>query len=680
MDPVRKCTGCQEEKPLTQQFWETQGAGFRGRCRACRRRADEAAKVERNRKREETGVFFCTRCKVQHPAAEAMDDRNICKKSYNSNRVTTTAEKAKVTKKEEVPGHPCTKCWKPFDPAHFRWSQTRWASECKECFNDHEYYKPGREKKRAEDLPAFLEKAAAHQKTWREANPDACKEYNEKRITDPILVIERYISKAEKMGIKFDHAEKKRLADMLKKDCHWCGLPHMEGRLNTIDRLGDDYDLETTLPSCNGCNLLRCKTSPEEMIRTMSLWHLARIERGEPVDPSLRLESKLGSRMENGQSHSAIAGRKEGRKPEIQQGVCYLCGTSGKVGIDRLDSNLNYLDDGNSQPCCSRCNYFKKDFTYAACMAHAERVYNLHGKAAGTMGIVRRETVEKSNRENDSDEGSVVGSTSVVESGTDEDSIDEVVTAKVRYQHVPRNFFFVLMKDQKVIARYISLPALAKAAGFSTATINEKFSEHGKHLEGVDDGQVVAELILGDVKLVKMRAGVWDAWKKLVLENDEDLEKAALSRLGTRSASSNRSGPYKKSRQQGTFIYVNEVSGDTPIAKYSTSKEMSRNLGISDAAISKKLKAGTTVKGRWIFRQSSKDIRVEDSKQIAFENDYNAQAQERGVGILVKDGEDLIGSYSSVSAAARALGMPTSTFRDHVDAGRSVNGYTVSKV
>lgn len=41
---------------------------------------------------------------------------------------------------------------------------------------------------------------------------------------------------------------------------------------------------------------------------------------------------------------------------------CFYCGQEKSNGIDRIDSSIGYVTT-NSIPCCSMCNYMKKDFT-----------------------------------------------------------------------------------------------------------------------------------------------------------------------------------------------------------------------------------------------------------------------------------------------------------------------------
>lgn len=46
---------------------------------------------------------------------------------------------------------------------------------------------------------------------------------------------------------------------------------------------------------------------------------------------------------------------------DIMNNPCFYCGDTIPVGIDRIDSKKDYSKE-NCVPCCSTCNYMKKDF------------------------------------------------------------------------------------------------------------------------------------------------------------------------------------------------------------------------------------------------------------------------------------------------------------------------------
>lgn len=54
---------------------------------------------------------------------------------------------------------------------------------------------------------------------------------------------------------------------------------------------------------------------------------------------------------------------------------CTYCGVVGAMGIDRIDSNIGYIET-NCAPCCSKCNYMKLDYTFNEFKEHIKKIYN----------------------------------------------------------------------------------------------------------------------------------------------------------------------------------------------------------------------------------------------------------------------------------------------------------------
>ncbi len=53
---------------------------------------------------------------------------------------------------------------------------------------------------------------------------------------------------------------------------------------------------------------------------------------------------------------------------------CYLCGTDAKIGIDRIDSTIGYVDD-NVMPCCHKCNMMKYTHSIEDFKMHIEKIH-----------------------------------------------------------------------------------------------------------------------------------------------------------------------------------------------------------------------------------------------------------------------------------------------------------------
>jgi len=59
----------------------------------------------------------------------------------------------------------------------------------------------------------------------------------------------------------------------------------------------------------------------------------------------------------------------------IIKNQCYICGLSNKngVGVDRVDNSIGYELE-NCKPCCSYCNFMKKDLNLEEFIDHIRRI------------------------------------------------------------------------------------------------------------------------------------------------------------------------------------------------------------------------------------------------------------------------------------------------------------------
>ena len=313
--------------------------------------------------------FLCSVCNVRHPNSMRVKDRNVCLTEHNKQRSESASERAKHIDKEKVIGKECIHCHKDFDPENFRWKQTRWSSECKECYNRKKYHTAQRERRKNEDIFAYLEACRQQQKARRRDHPEECEEYNRKRRLEPMFKIRTYIRRAAAKGIVFLMEDVEDMAKLLTENCHYCGAAPTSHSLNGLDRLEVDYNMETVVPCCSTCNMMVYKEDPCDFLRRMTIWNEVRIGKGESVNMNLLAESKMCSLPKK-----QVLGRKAGLCNVKLEDFCYLCLTNTKLGIDRVNSDLPYDSLDNCRACCWTCNNMKKDFSYDACMAHAARV------------------------------------------------------------------------------------------------------------------------------------------------------------------------------------------------------------------------------------------------------------------------------------------------------------------
>jgi hypothetical protein len=60
---------------------------------------------------------------------------------------------------------------------------------------------------------------------------------------------------------------------------------------------------------------------------------------------------------------------------KILDGDCHYCGKATANGIDRLNSEIGY-ENGNCVPCCTMCNYMKRDFSYEMFIEQCRKIVN----------------------------------------------------------------------------------------------------------------------------------------------------------------------------------------------------------------------------------------------------------------------------------------------------------------
>ena len=66
------------------------------------------------------------------------------------------------------------------------------------------------------------------------------------------------------------------------------------------------------------------------------------------------------------------------RFAEITDQACAYCGAEGPNGIDRVDSDLGYVE-GNMVPCCSICNRMKSNLGREVFLAQVARIAKFRG-------------------------------------------------------------------------------------------------------------------------------------------------------------------------------------------------------------------------------------------------------------------------------------------------------------
>lgn len=63
---------------------------------------------------------------------------------------------------------------------------------------------------------------------------------------------------------------------------------------------------------------------------------------------------------------------------------CYYCGTSSRIGIDRIDSKGGYTRD-NVRPCCTKCNMMKYTYSEQEFISHMQKIIKHLGSSLNTI-------------------------------------------------------------------------------------------------------------------------------------------------------------------------------------------------------------------------------------------------------------------------------------------------------
>lgn len=61
---------------------------------------------------------------------------------------------------------------------------------------------------------------------------------------------------------------------------------------------------------------------------------------------------------------------------EIISQPCYICENEDCNGIDRFNNEIGYTNE-NCRPCCTTCNYMKKNLDYDLFMKHLKQMYTI---------------------------------------------------------------------------------------------------------------------------------------------------------------------------------------------------------------------------------------------------------------------------------------------------------------
>ena len=183
-----------------------------------------------------------------------------------------------------------------------------------------------------------------------------------------------YKSGAKKRNIEFKLNDD-TCFELFNKKCFYCNDCNDFNKINGIDRIDStkSYEIENCVSCCKQCNFMKNDTNQEKFIKLCE--HIAtfnKLYNGKLYNDIL-INTKFGK-----YSQYKLSADKRNIKFDISKNFfketiskpCIYCGvsdltfykTQGAGGIDRLDSNNDYIES-NCVPCCGMCNQMKLDYT-----------------------------------------------------------------------------------------------------------------------------------------------------------------------------------------------------------------------------------------------------------------------------------------------------------------------------
>lgn len=322
----------------------------------------------------------CNTCLLEKDCGLFESNRATCKACRTKKRAQKAKESAVDPSTIPKPAS-CVACGRgpPDVDFAFRTDLVRggWRNECTTCYNGKGYSEKSRAIRRAQDEAAYLAKNAASHKAWVHRNPDKVREQQLKGATDATRKIKAVKTSAAARNIAFDDAEAELMAAKLARSCHYCDYNPREGEpLNGLDRLDSDYGYNdiNTVACCATCNAMKGPRSVDAFVANVrDIFAHRKLSFGDMVRASIK--PFAGRRdLRDAPPKEKLDCLKEDAKIDMWSSPCYLCDRSPALGIDREDSSGDYTEE-NSRPCCSECNYAKKDLSIGDFERHVGFVY-----------------------------------------------------------------------------------------------------------------------------------------------------------------------------------------------------------------------------------------------------------------------------------------------------------------
>jgi hypothetical protein len=367
--------GCRILLELTYEF---------SRCEECRikeRINDKILRDKKKNKSEETKTNEekqCIECEKMYPIQQYISNNT------ERTRCETCREKSKIYEQRRDKDHR-REMGKIYDSKPQRkelkkeWIQNNLKKVIETSIRS-------RLKRRKENIHEYLKKQAEHAKNWRERHPEKVDEYNKFRIQSIKYSFGIYKRSAIDKNLEVDEllSDYSTFEQFVLKSCYYCGTLPEKG-FSGIDRKDSTqgYTKPNSVPCCEECNFMKGSLDPLTFYRRIC--HL--ISANEWIedvqlffhdyfpDHRVTVYKEYRARAERKKLDFAITREKY---DEITHSSCYLCKKESSDvhlnGMDRFDNCLGYTED-NVLPCCSECNYMKREFVLDKFIEHVIQIY-----------------------------------------------------------------------------------------------------------------------------------------------------------------------------------------------------------------------------------------------------------------------------------------------------------------
>ena len=311
---------------------------------------------------------FCNRCFVDKLVDQFEKNRSVCKECIKLSKKEKMKEVDHKLLMLEIPKPTsCVKCGKGQDEVEFKWRHDLikggWRSTCNKCIGSKKYYEKYRNKKLEENPDEFRKHNAIVHREWMKKNPDANKTYKRKISANSEKRFCGILTYAKQKDIFVEMNDKEKLIEMLNQPCEYCGFLPDEGEpLNGLDRIDSNgnYEVKNVVACCGTCNYMKaCKTTDEFIQNVRDIVTHLNLQLSDNVNVSRKTLNVFSTRHEKSTKFIEDTLSLD-HKILMWTSPCYLCGRSPAYGIDREDSDISYTIE-NSRPCCSDCNYMKKN-------------------------------------------------------------------------------------------------------------------------------------------------------------------------------------------------------------------------------------------------------------------------------------------------------------------------------